>query len=188
MMWKRIFSVVAPAACLVLTGYGQAVALNPLVEDEDAVSEPAIVGTWQDTDGSLAFVVRQTGPAEYEIGFGKENDDGAWRMRLIRINGELLADLSSKPPAHTLLVPVHIFVRVRLGQDWLRVAFFREQWLQDQIKGPGGPAYAVVDGDVILTGSTAELQDFVGGYIHAAQAFDEEDEFRRVEDAEKKPE
>jgi len=46
-------------------------------------------------------VVRATGPTEYEILDPKDDpkDDKSYQMRLILINGELFADVSSKNAA-----------------------------------------------------------------------------------------
>jgi len=50
-------------------------------------------------------VVRATGPTEYEILDPKDNprDDKSYQMRLILVNGELLADVLSKNGGELLL-------------------------------------------------------------------------------------
>ena len=185
-MMYQILSLVVPASFLMLTGCTPVtVSLNPLVGDKDAVSEPAIAGTWQSTDGGGHLVIRATGPTEYEVVEPKDDPEGeeSFRMRLIRINGEILADMS---PEKTVGLPVHWIFRVRLTGDRLRLALFNSAWLRSEITGPGGPAHAVLeddDGDVVLTGSTAELQSFVRRYRYASKAFDSDDaEYRRVTD------
>ena len=85
-MTYRILSLVVLGAFPALgeCGVSLIVSLNPLVGYQDAVSEPALVGTWQATDGNDRLVVRATGPAEHEIVFPRDDpkDDKSYEMRL----------------------------------------------------------------------------------------------------------
>ena len=189
-MSKQLFRIVALAGFLGVTSYGAdpftIVSLNPLVTNDNAVSEPAIVGHWHDF---FDVVVRQTGPTEYSVGGAKDDEDGTdvLQMRLTRVKGELLADLSSKAPRDSLLLPVHVIVRVCVNSDALRVAFFVTEWVRDQITRPGGPAHTLIeDRDLLLTCSTEELQTFLSRIVKEPQAFGEEGNSRRVTDEEGK--
>ncbi|MBI3407207.1 MAG: hypothetical protein HY040_02475 [Planctomycetes bacterium] len=180
MTYQRILGFAALPALLALMGGCYTVSLNSLVGDKDAVSEPAIVGTWQETDGSGRLVVRATGPAEYEISDPENKNDEPLRMRLIRIHGELLADLSPRKERDSFIA-AHVLYRVRVVGDYLHVAEFNSKWLREQITLPGGEAHAVLEGSdgVVLTGSTAELQRVVGRFVNTPLAFEDEASWTR---------
>jgi len=92
---------------------------------------------------------------------------GRWSRLFLRSDGRVVA----KNVGDQLLREHSIFR--------IRVAATGCAWHRSAVNGfgtrsrPGGPTHAVLeddDRDVVLTGSTAELQSFVGRYVYAAQA------------------
>ena len=149
------------------------VSLHPLVTDENAVTEPALLGRWDD------MTISQLHPSEYEA-CGKDEDELCFRFRLTRIGSELFADIQPGrvPKAgidlsrDVIFSPMHFFARVSIQGDELRVEFMTKDWLDDQVQREGYPAHGVLDDTVVLVASSDEVKQFVGRYAFSADAFE----------------
>ncbi|HEY4658806.1 MAG TPA: hypothetical protein VIH11_04780 [Gemmatimonadaceae bacterium] len=111
-----------------------------------------------------------------------ESDAGGPRvfeLRLGRLDGVLFADISpasldDAPPhlGRTLLIPAHWFWRVSLEGERVRVTPLNEEWLVAKIdSGRVGIAHEKENDDLVLTGTTSELQALVSKYARDSAAF-----------------
>src|ERR1051326_8097698 len=115
----------------------QVLSMHPLVTDEDAVLEPAIIGHWDDIE------ITQRGKTEYEA-CTNNNDEPCVRFRLARLAGEIFADAwfdIKDLPA----LPVHFFARLRLVAEELRISLMDADWLGDEVKRPQFPVHGALD-------------------------------------------
>ena len=73
------------------------------------------------------------------------------------------------------LLPLHTFFLVeRLDADNLVLAWMDHDWLKRYLKSnPGAIAYEDMDGTILLTASTEEMQDFLLKHRHTHGAFAE---------------
>lgn len=103
----------------------------------------------------------------------------AFELRLGRLDGVLFADISpasldDTPPhlGRTLLIPAHWFWRMMLDDGRVRVTPLNEEWLSAKIdSGRVGIAHEKENDDLVLTGTTSELQALVSKYAHDSAAF-----------------
>lgn len=111
---------------LLLALAGCVPSLHPLYTEKDLVEEPAVVGTW--TNGKETYLIERKGEKEYLLTYRKEEEAAVYRMRLLRLEKLLFADLY---PADAALpsglyagsvVPAHTFYRLEAGKDALRFA------------------------------------------------------------------
>ncbi len=86
----------------------------------------------------------------------------------MRLGDEVYMDLSPRETsledafhaqAYLPVIPAHFFVRMRLEADILRIGLLEEDKVEEILKGDQSlGSYQQVGDDVVLTGSTADLQ------------------------------
>ena len=174
------------AVAMALAGCG-VVSVHPLYTANDLVAEPGIVGCWAEPDAkeiTLKFFQRPAGNAYTMI-----CDDGVpatFSAHLVRLGGSLYMDTilesgENEPESGRLgnllfashLVTGHMLWRIQVRGNVLRLAWLDEDRLREALdqgavsvaherqKGEEGEDLTIVPPTIILTASTAELQDFV---------------------------
>ena len=79
------------------------------------------------------------------------------------------------------LLRVHNILRVEMDADALWVQDFDAEWLHDAINAKKVRiANVPLEGAILLTGSTAELQSFVSKYAESRDAYSEPAKFVRT--------
>jgi hypothetical protein len=95
--------------------------------EQDRVLDPALEGRWENDD-NLLTVVRDG--AAYEVTFqskGTPEERQQYEVRLVDIAGVRMADLV---PSGGIVG--HMFVKVRVSEGELRIAFFDSKWLRER--------------------------------------------------------
>ena len=160
----------------------QVVSLQPLVTDQDAVLEPAIVGEWDD------LRITQAGDSEYEACLGE--DELCVRFRLTRLAGELFADLrfgrigksgGELFPEDGLLLAMHVFARIQVEGDDLHIELMDREWFADQVKREQYPVHGVLKNTVVLVAPSDEVKQLVLRYASKSEAFSSEHVYHRHE-------
>jgi hypothetical protein len=165
--------------------------LQPLFTDDEAVAVPEALGSWiaekngddpddvrielrTGKDGDVTMLLRAEGrPASFKVRFGRLGGDLFWDT----LPGPT-EDESAFYAAHRL--PAHGFARVRVEEDRLEVAVLDSDWIKDlQRRGRLDLAHEIVDGDVLLTAPTEELQRFLSAHAGDPEAFEEPTVFHR---------
>jgi hypothetical protein len=126
----RIKSATAALAGLfIMTGCSSLVSLQPVVSEKEAITDPALPGTWTGDEGKDTYVVRESGGA-YAITY-VEKSGTAYKFngRLWKCGDALLLDLvsTSEAPFH---LPVHFAMRVWVESDSLRIAYLDSDWFK----------------------------------------------------------
>ena len=182
----RRFAHVVAIAALVANSGCLVVSISPLTTDKDAVFEPALVGIWRESP-TEQYVFSKLGENAYKV----EANDGKTRMtwvgHLVRLDGVLFLDLAASTAwaelgvpegaAGTLddwFLPLHLFVRVNQVTPSLSVSGVDETWLKGYLKEhPTALAHTFHDSDVVLTGSTEDIQKFFRAHANTAGAFEQ---------------
>jgi hypothetical protein len=167
---------------MILAGCFPPVTLNPIYTEEETVFEPDLVGVWSEEDSSDQFQFEQTGETAYDL--TGSVDSGvvfSFGVRLTRLNGELFMDLY--PDYYDVdiddfyklhLLPVHSFYRIELTTDTLRLFMIDEDWLSKFMESNADATpYEVLAERTVLTGTTGQLQAFVGQLMETEGAFEE---------------
>ena len=112
------------------------VSLDPFVPEDQAISDPSLVGLWQDGgNGDKDFVViRQKGSAYLIRFFGDDKDASmGFEGHLMRVGDAELMDLVCTSDT-SFNIPVHMVARVWTEGGALRWVFLDSDWLKAQVK------------------------------------------------------
>jgi hypothetical protein len=164
-MLRRLscFSVVA--TMLLLTGCGDLLSLHSLYTAQDAVFDAALEGRWESEDNQL-LVERQGGSYNATLVSKKHLGDPArYEVHLVDINGVRFADLLEVGTIG------HLFLRVRVAEGQLSLAFFDSPWLRQQVSHEGAE---VEQGKTraVLTIGTSQLRETVARFARDAKSYD----------------
>ena len=169
---------------LIITFSGCIVAsLNPIYNsDKELVSDPAIVGTWGDSDKNT-FTFIEDGKNKYECTITSDSIANNFEAHLVQLGKYRFIDLypkdlDEKQNAMNLyyrlhMIPVHSFSKVWIKEDQLYVSVLNLDWMKKQIEQKKIKIpYHESDGVIVLTGPTKELQQFVLKYAADTVAFE----------------
>jgi len=176
--------VVAAAAVLASSGC-LVVSISPLSTEKDAIVEAAIVGTWVESR-STRYVISRLGERGYKVDVQENNTTTTFVSRLVRLDGVLFLDMAPstawaelgvpKEAAGSLddwFLPLHFFVRIDQVTPSLTVSILDETWLKAYLeKHPAALAHTLRDTDVVLTGSTEDIQKFFRANLKTPDAFE----------------
>jgi len=153
--------------------------LHPLYTESDLVSDSLLVGIWTNESGSEVWEFSEAEGKSYELAYAKDRTPAHFEARLVRLNGRLFLDTYPDEKIENdflelHLVPAHVFGRVWLAADTLRMSLLDGDWLRRLIdKGEVEIGHEDVDDALVLTASTEELQKLVRKYADDAEAFAE---------------
>lgn len=166
--------------------------LQPLFTEKDAAFIPALVGTW--IDGEDRYTFKKMKGNEYEIllcehksgdstNAEKTIDDTAVFIGQAGQLGKtwFLDTYPAREIEDFHLLPTHIISKLWFEGDTLRLASLEGDWLRKEIAaGHLKVQHALVNADIILTGSTSELQEIVKRFASDENAFPNAGKFVRM--------
>jgi hypothetical protein len=127
--------ILALTGAAVLTGCSSLISLNPFVTDAQAISDPALVGTWKgtDDDGPDRVTIQQKGSI-YTIHYSDGKSGTAdFEGRLVRVgDAELMDIISTGDDAFS--VNVHLVARFWPAAKTMQWAYLDSDWLRTQAK------------------------------------------------------
>ncbi|HKW15243.1 MAG TPA: hypothetical protein VJS69_12215 [Candidatus Krumholzibacteria bacterium] len=188
-MTLRTRPLVLAAACAALAAisgcYVQSI--RPAYTEKTRAYDGALVGTWtSDEDEEYVFTISDTTRGEYTLVSDQGGSEARFEAVLFQVGGAAFLDIYPEAPEteNTFymdhLLRVHNILRVEMEADTLWVQDFDAEWLQDAInKKQVRLANVPLDGAILLTGSTNELQSFITKYAKAKQAYSEPAKFIR---------
>lgn len=145
-------------------------ALNPFYTAADLVLDDRLIGTFDEEDGWVD-PLRIRAPAGPDSIYTLEDPDAGSTAvplagRLFRLGGSLWLDISSSRHLGAdddwLFAPLHWVCRVDFPEDGLELGCLDEQWLRERIAaGTAESMVVLADDEIILTGTTEELQAFL---------------------------
>jgi hypothetical protein len=190
---------VAACAGLLLTACIPSV--NPFYTADDVTFEPALVGEWTTRDKSKE-------PQHWKFEGGEDKayaltvtDDegrlGYFKATLFRLQDHRFLDLIPTKCEYATnqvelvglaIIPGHLLVHVAQVEPELKMAFCDFDWLEKHLKKNPQALAHVGEGEppVVLTASTAELQQFLMQHLATGELFSEYGELTR--DAAPQPE
>ncbi len=175
------------AALAALSGcYVQAI--QPAYTDKTRTYDDQLVGTWVAAeDEEYVFTMSDTTRGMYTLVSDQGGATARFEAVLFQLGGAAFLDIYPEAPEtdNTFymdhLLRVHNILRVEMEADTLWVQDFDAEWLQDAIdkKRIRVPSVSL-DGAILLTGTTTELQTFVAKYAKAKAAYSEPAKFVRT--------
>jgi hypothetical protein len=168
--------------------------LEPLYAERDVIFEPAMIGVWEAADDSgLVWTFERAEGKAYGLTIREREETAVFHAHMLRIGKatyldffpagppDCVAESEEDPgiPASTIpvlralhFIPVHSFWRVWFDRDDMRVATLQPDWLRGQLEeGAVDIAHRPCDDVVLLTASTAELQQLIREHAEDPEAF-----------------
>ena len=186
----RLLKIFAALALLVLLA-GFLRSLHPLYSEETVVFDEALLGVWlvpgEEFNGSWTFR-RSAEPLSYELVVAHEGVAETYKTRLVALGEHRFLDLRPIPPETLtepyifVLLPTHAFLKVWIEGDVLHFSKLDHNWLKKKIERKEiSIAHEIIDGLIVLTASTKDLQKLVVTYAEDKKAFPEPTRLRRRE-------
>jgi hypothetical protein len=158
----------AGALILLLSSTGCVPSLQPLFIASELLDPSQLAGSWQDSDGETAWVLRSTPQKELEAAHTEKGESHLFKIRLGRIGRHEFLDLE---PAGELPfrdetykihhLPVHTFYKIVRAPGAVRVYSLSDDALKRlQAARKAGIGQIVVDA-FVFTGSSAQLREFL---------------------------
>jgi hypothetical protein len=127
-----IVAAAVSSGCLVLN-------VHPAYDDDTIGWDPALVGSWVDSDDNVTVDITGGEWKSYKIRYAHPIEKGELTGYLTSIGDERYLDVM---PARgedrgSFVVPVHATLRVRLEGDTLEVAPLSYDWFADLLKAKG---------------------------------------------------
>jgi len=162
--------------------------IEPASTEKTMAYDPELVGTWvSDEDEEYVFTMSDTTRGMYTLVSDQEGSEARFGAVLFQLNGAAFLDIYPEAPEteNTFymdhLLRVHNILRVEMDADTLWVQDFDAEWLHDAINAKKVRiANVPLEGAILLTGSTAELQSFVSKYAKSRDAYSEPAKFVRT--------
>jgi hypothetical protein len=151
--------------------------LHPLYTDADLIFEPALVGEWAEAkpDSKSTLTFSKVADKEYKLVSGEGPDkQSIFIAHLVRLGDKLFLDVKPDPASERDCsgLPWHLFFYVSQTEPTLRMWDLDNNWLETILKkNSSALKHEVVDGDLILTASTRQLQSFVLRCVNTKGAF-----------------
>lgn len=152
---KKSRFVVLLVASLALSSAGCLTSLHPWFTQDDLVSEPALVGTWQDlTHPDVTWTFERQDDTTYRLTDTRNQDEprldpkatktklvmSRLTARLMRLGQQRFLDISGgegwtdNELLQQLLVNSHALAKITLEGDTLRADFLNEDWLEAALR------------------------------------------------------
>jgi hypothetical protein len=181
---RTLWLIPIMAAALITTSCDGLLSVEPLATDSNTVFDPDLLGVWatvQDDDYNAIVSIREGNDHSYEIHWlaVKSGDDYKLNGRLVEINGQRILDVTPND-SQTFSIPGHAFVYISAAQDELQIQFLDSEWLQEQVKKSSLLPHYEVEGSPVITGTSAQLQNFISEFGTNEQARSEPALLRRL--------
>jgi hypothetical protein len=178
---------IATLAALSLTACGVG-SVAPLVTDADLVDEPKLVGLW--TSPKEAVEVTSPSPGNFHLIYTDENGKvGRFSGKYGRLGAFRVLDLWPDDPSpassdtyKSLILRAHGAVFIKSVGDSLSFQILEPDSLKSYLRQkPRDVAHTLVDGAVLLTGSSSESREFLSSFAGRPGVLGEMNFWRRTQ-------
>ena len=183
---KILFYVLAG----ILGGCVPVVSLHPLYTQNDIVFDEKLTGDWVDVNEQTSWQFTKPNPESklYALTYrDDENKKGLFAVQLVKLEDKFFLDgvpaqvpYDSNDPNKAkqlaynafFIIPVHIFAIVDSFEPQLKLRLTDDEQMKNMLEEkPKAIKSESVDGRIILTASTEELQKFVLKYADSNELF-----------------
>lgn len=170
-----IIPLLAVSACVPLPS------LNPLWDEEHAVCEPGLAGTWVSEEDDEIITITETDRNEYRMIYVAGGEVSQYEVRAVRLEGRLFLDLYPdqelldkrlQGEVYLPLIPTHFFLRAVLDPDRLELAALDDEAIGKK-HGQGETEIPLVrwEDGWLLTAQTDRNQDLVVQFVDDPDAW-----------------
>jgi hypothetical protein len=174
-----VLALLAAPGCLVLS-------VNPAYDADSIGWEPALLGTWKDTDDNSSMVVERGEWKSYRIQYTHTIEKGVLTGYVTAIADDYYLDvMPARGEDHgSFLIPVHACLRLHLDGDRLELAPLSYDALADRLKSgvrvPGLDAAFDQKENVLLVTPTERLRTWLRELPRSSKLFGAPAVFTRV--------
>ncbi len=155
--------------------------IHPLYTEDILVFKEALIGVWNEDDNAT-WTLRQAGDKpHYELTYADADERSVFDAHLVKLGEHYFFDFYNTSSewdnkdalAIAPLIPTHSFAKVSWDEGKMTMYFFDVDWLGELFKQRKIRIKHEVsqDGNIILTASTEELQEFVRKYADDEKAY-----------------
>jgi hypothetical protein len=184
----RIHKILTVSAIALLLAGCVVPSLHALFTDEDLVFDPNLIGTWAKEGEEDTWTFQEGAGKAYKFIYTEKETPAEFEAHLGRLDKFLFLDTYPEEPEiendlyKLHLIPAHIFFKIWVKDDTLRLAALDPDWLKNMIdQKKVNIAHERVEDSIVLTASTKALQEFVLKYAEDAEAFSDPEEMYRRE-------
>src|SRR5580658_6079698 len=160
--------------------------LQPVYTQLDLEADSRLNGMWSDKEGDVTFSFEEgteEGKAnEYKLMVKEKNGEqdvsGEFEARLVRIGSTHFLDIYPRSNEkgsefyRLHFARAHTFARMEIGEDSIQLEFMSASWLEARMDEKSVDTPCVkVDGVLLLTGTTEEVQELVSFHANDDDAF-----------------
>jgi hypothetical protein len=186
-MFKRYLLLLA-LPLIVLSGCIRS--LQPLYTEADVEFDAALVGTWADNGSNEVWQFARGDGQVYDLTYtNSDGESGLFTIHLLEISGERFLDfypveMETSGNSFYLfhIMGLHTIMHLRQIEPTLQMGSPDVDWLKKQLENdPTLIRHEVVDDEIILSASTAELQAFWLEHLESEELFQEYSDMSRKE-------
>lgn len=166
---------------------GCALSVNPVVPESEATFDSALLGTWEEVDGSDRAVVSRGVGTTYAIAYTSDGKVTRLEARLGRLGEHVVLDVwpaADSAPSELsagFAIPGHLIVKLDAGAGEARVALLEPDSLLAALRSQRVTVeYQYTGGRPILHGTTEQLRAALMPYLAQPGAFAPPDLYRRT--------
>ena len=185
-MPKIVSIVLLSTLILIFTGCIRS--LHPIYTEKDIVFEPDLIGQWSEDNSKEQWTFSKKGENSYTLVYTDDKGrQGCFNAHLAKLNGNLFLDIFPEElkieendfyKFH--LLPVHTFLYVKQIVPSLQMSYPDLDWLKKFIEdNPNAIRHQKIDGEIILTASTKELQAFWLKHLNTKVVFKDTSNMKR---------
>ena len=168
-------------ACLLMIAGCAPNTIHPIYTDQDLIFDPALLGMWVDPDSpdeSLQFTA--AGSKSYRLVNSDSNGvRGSFHAHLAAVAGHTFINVYPEEPDtaaneyyRSRLILTHAFLLVDSIAPALQIRAMESDWLREYLaQHPDAIGHVEVDGVILITAPTEDLQRFVLQHIATEGAF-----------------
>ena len=187
MNYAKWLPVIALGA--VLTGC-YPLSVQPFYTAKDLVYDPALVGVWkEDGSGSGVWTIRRGDATSYEALFSDDEETHRYQFHIVQLGDARYLDIVPlEDEGMVQHIPAHSLHRVHISAATIDLEPLNIDYFDALIKAGkiGFAQYVVVplqqgvDNKIVLTGSTAEMQEFLLKHAGEKDLFGDKEHYKRV--------
>jgi len=158
--------------------------VNPFYQDKDVVSDPHLIGEWQDssdTNNPEIWAFEQSTNKGYDLTVIQQGKTGKFRAHLFKLKQEQFLDLiptgcdyasNQAELVAASMFPGHLLMRVGQVEPELRISACNYDWLEKYLQTNSAAIGHHTEYErMILTADTAALQKFVLKHLGTNELF-----------------
>lgn len=161
--------------------------LHPLYTGKELIFEEKLLGAWSDGSTKCKFT-EASGKKSYKLTVTDDDGKGKFDAHLVKIDDMLFLDLFPAEPELEAndfyklhILPAHTFMKIEQIEPTLQMAVMNHDKMKDMLENDAALIkHEIVEGRVVLTASTKQLQGLMREHANDEGLFDEQTDLKRI--------